>query len=148
MICKNNDQTCLFHCINTCRVPRMMLNTRPIGLVFKQHPRDPANVNSWKNMCDPYIQHNEEVGMCEQWRFKSVCLSAQFDQSLSLQPEDTLDAWLPIERPLKTLIRVVDGYTCKLVPFAGHHRNLTLKAAPIICSRWQLKILPLFKNNK
>ena len=40
---------------NTCRVPRMMLNTRPIGLVFKQHPRDPANVNAGKNMCDPYI---------------------------------------------------------------------------------------------
>ena len=20
-ICKNNDQTCLFHCINTCQVP-------------------------------------------------------------------------------------------------------------------------------
>ena len=32
----------------------MMLNTRPIGLVFKQHPRDPANVNACKNMCDPY----------------------------------------------------------------------------------------------
>ena len=32
----------------------MMLNTRPIGLVFKQHPRDPANVNAWKNMCDPF----------------------------------------------------------------------------------------------
>ena len=34
----------------------MMLNTRPIGLVFKQHPRDPANVNEKKkNMCDPHI---------------------------------------------------------------------------------------------
>ena len=33
----------------------MLLNTRPIGLVIKQHPRDPANVNAWKNMCDPYI---------------------------------------------------------------------------------------------
>ena len=43
-----------------CRVPRMMLNTRPIGLVFKQHPRDPANVNAWKNMCDPYT--NVRVG--------------------------------------------------------------------------------------
>ena len=31
------------------------LNTRPIGRVFKQHPRDPANVNAWKNMCNPYI---------------------------------------------------------------------------------------------
>ena len=52
-----NDHTCLFHCNNTCRVPRMMLNTRPIGLVFKQHPRDPANVNAWKNMCDPYSMY-------------------------------------------------------------------------------------------
>ena len=31
------------------------LNTGPNGLVFKQLPRDPANVNAWKNMCDPYI---------------------------------------------------------------------------------------------
>ena len=23
-ICKNKDHTCLFHCINTCWVPRMM----------------------------------------------------------------------------------------------------------------------------
>ena len=23
-ICKNKDHTCLFHCINTCRFPRMM----------------------------------------------------------------------------------------------------------------------------
>ena len=33
------------------------LNTRPSGLVFRQLPRDPSNVNAWKNMCDPYI-HN------------------------------------------------------------------------------------------
>ena len=31
------------------------LNTRPISFVFKQHPRDLANVNALKNMCDPYI---------------------------------------------------------------------------------------------
>ena len=30
------------------------LNTRPNGFVFKQLPRDPANVNAWKNMCAPY----------------------------------------------------------------------------------------------
>ena len=30
------------------------LKTRPLGLVFKQLPRDPANVNARKNMCDPY----------------------------------------------------------------------------------------------
>ena len=31
------------------------LKTGPVGLMFKQHPWDPANVNAWKNMCDPYI---------------------------------------------------------------------------------------------
>ena len=31
------------------------LNSRPNGLMFKQLPRDPANINAWKNMCDPYI---------------------------------------------------------------------------------------------
>ena len=31
------------------------LNTHPNGLVFKHLPRDPANVNGCKNMCDPYI---------------------------------------------------------------------------------------------
>ena len=36
-ICKNNDHTCLFHCINTYRVPRTM---------FEQLPRDTANVNA------------------------------------------------------------------------------------------------------
>ena len=30
------------------------LNTRPNSLMFKQLPLDPANVNAWKNMCDPY----------------------------------------------------------------------------------------------
>ena len=37
--CKNNDHTCV----------------RPKGLVFKQRPRDPAKLNAWKNMRDPYI---------------------------------------------------------------------------------------------
>ena len=27
------------------------------GIVFKQLPRDPANVNAWKNMYDPYNLH-------------------------------------------------------------------------------------------
>ena len=31
------------------------LNTRPIGLAFKQHPRDLANVNAWKNMWSLYL---------------------------------------------------------------------------------------------
>ena len=36
-ICKNNDHTCLFHCINTCQVPRTM---------FELLSQDPANVNA------------------------------------------------------------------------------------------------------
>ena len=34
------------------------LNTRPSGLMFKQLPLDPANVNAWKAMGDPYILLN------------------------------------------------------------------------------------------
>ena len=37
------------------------LNTRPSGLVFKQLPRDPANVNAWKNMCDPYNRSEWDI---------------------------------------------------------------------------------------
>ena len=33
------------------------LNTRPNGLVFKHLPLDPANVNAWKNICNPYNIH-------------------------------------------------------------------------------------------
>ena len=36
-------------------------NTRPISLVFKQHPRNPESVNAWKNMCDPYIHNDFET---------------------------------------------------------------------------------------
>ena len=38
-ICKNNNHTCLFHCINTLRTLVLCLTTRPDGLVFKQGPR-------------------------------------------------------------------------------------------------------------
>ena len=44
-VCEN-DHTCLFHCINTCRVPQTSLNSRPNGLLFKQLPLDSANVNA------------------------------------------------------------------------------------------------------
>ena len=33
----------------------MVLNTRPIGLVFKHHPWGPADVNAYKNLFDLYI---------------------------------------------------------------------------------------------
>ena len=36
-ICKNLDHTCLFHCINTCQVPREM---------FEHSACRPANVNA------------------------------------------------------------------------------------------------------
>ena len=52
------------------------------------------------------IQYKVLVSMKIQWRFKSVWGSTQSDQSLSFLPEETLDSWLPIERPSKTLIRL------------------------------------------
>ena len=63
--CKNNDQTYLFQCINICRVPRKKFNIRPSSLMFKQLPRDPANVNAWKNMFEPYIQYWDSVQVCD-----------------------------------------------------------------------------------
>ena len=76
-MCSNNDHTCLFHCINTCWVPRKLLKHEAVsrgsclnmrlfprklfeheavpeeavwtrGLMFKQLPLDPLNVNAWK----------------------------------------------------------------------------------------------------
>ena len=44
-----------FHALAIARPLRRCLNTWPNGLVFKQLPWDLANVNVWKNMCDPYI---------------------------------------------------------------------------------------------
>ena len=35
------------------------LKTQPYGLVFKQLPQNPANVNAWKNMCDTYTLYQE-----------------------------------------------------------------------------------------
>ena len=47
------------------------LNTRPSGLVFKQLPQDPANVNAWKNMCDPY-NHLIQPFKCQSWLHQST----------------------------------------------------------------------------
>ena len=47
----------------------MMLNTRPIGLMFKQHPRDPANVNcglyiadQTEHLADVFVRENVAYG--------------------------------------------------------------------------------------
>ena len=45
-ICKNNDHTCFFIALTLAGSLGRCLNTRPNGLVFKQLPRDPANVNA------------------------------------------------------------------------------------------------------
>ena len=34
-------------------------------LVFKQLPRDQANVNAWKNMCDPYIKGYDQTALTQ-----------------------------------------------------------------------------------
>ena len=52
------------------------------------------------------IQKKRQVGMRIQRRFKSASASAQSDQCLRLRTEETLHSWLPIECPLKTLIRL------------------------------------------
>ena len=68
-ICKNNDHTCLFHCINTYGVPRTMIEHEAewpsvqtassgpgqFGLVLKHRLRDPANVKGNGNPDDYYV---------------------------------------------------------------------------------------------
>ena len=51
-ICKNNDHTCLFHCINTCRVPRTMFEHEAGSNSFLGTRQ---MLMHEKNMCDPYI---------------------------------------------------------------------------------------------
>ena len=52
-------------------------NTRPSGFVFKQLPRDPANVNAWKTMSDPILCQrcvSDIEAMLNRHCFKVVCL--------------------------------------------------------------------------
>ena len=44
-ICKNNNRTC-FIALTLAGSLSRCLNTRPYSLMFKQLPRDPANVNA------------------------------------------------------------------------------------------------------
>ena len=52
---KNRDHTCLFHCINICRVPQKMFEHLACSSMFKQLPQDLANVNAWKNVWSLYL---------------------------------------------------------------------------------------------
>ena len=45
----------IYQYINVCPVPREMLKTEAYGHGFQHLPRDPANVNAWTTMFDPYI---------------------------------------------------------------------------------------------
>ena len=56
-LCKNKVHPWLFIAITFAGSLRRYFNTRPVGSVFKQLPRDPANVNAWKTMGDPYIKN-------------------------------------------------------------------------------------------
>ena len=40
-----------FIALTLARSLKRCFNNLPISLVFKQHPRDPANVNAWKKTC-------------------------------------------------------------------------------------------------
>ena len=75
-------------------------------------------------------------------------IRAPSDQSLSFQPKET-DPLLAIECPSKTLVRVVNGRTCQLVPLAGNQLNwyscrVTQKYIPLSC--WT-SIYPFFENS-
>ena len=46
-----------FHALTFAGSRGCCLNTRPIGRVFKHHPRDPASVNAMKQTCVIVILH-------------------------------------------------------------------------------------------
>ena len=101
-ICKNNNHTCLFHCIKHL-LPSpsgRCLNTRPNGIMLKQLPRDWATVKAWKNLCDPYI--NWSLGLMIEYSGISLCLDkliqVKFKKSwylmrLSIVKFCTADLW-------------------------------------------------------
>ena len=67
----------IFQYINVCPVPREMLKTEAYGLGFQHLPRDLANVNAWKTMFDPYIQHLLIIsaGLLWKWFIVTGCIS-------------------------------------------------------------------------
>ena len=79
---------------------RRCLNSRSIGLLFEQLPRDGASVNAWKIICDTYIlwhlilvysfwastRENLSSEVCEQYRHRPACAYAQSDQRLCNLP--------------------------------------------------------------
>ena len=48
----------VFKCISIRQVPWEVLKTDAFGLGFQHLQRDPANVNAWKTMFDPYIYYS------------------------------------------------------------------------------------------
>ena len=46
----------VFPCINIRQVLLEVLKNAAFGLGFQHLPRNPANVNAWKTMFDPYIR--------------------------------------------------------------------------------------------
>ena len=65
-ICKINDHTCMFNCTNTCRVPREMFEHKLNGLMFKQLPWDPANVNAGFSMTRIFVRFDAHLDQMTQ----------------------------------------------------------------------------------
>ena len=68
----------------------------------------------------PGIQHQVQDGMFVQWIFKPVCTPIQSDLKKcwtwrNVGPEEMLDPWLSIERPLKnSTVQMHDLFICQL----------------------------------
>ena len=54
-ICKNNDNTFCNIALTLAGSLRRCLNTRPNSLMFKQLPRDLANLSAWKKYVIPLL---------------------------------------------------------------------------------------------
>ena len=71
-----------FQRINIRQVPWEVLKTAAEGRGFQHLPRDLANVNAWKTMFDPYINHfSEKMTWQLMW---IVCLVDETHEMTSL----------------------------------------------------------------
>ena len=105
------------------------LNTQPNGLVFKQLPQDPANVNAWKNMCYSYIIS------CD---INCIFSAAFFDSHINkpmgklgfLKRNQNVDTWTAINTNGLTLI---DQQKCVSHCISTIYRKKNLPNLMFIC---------------
>ena len=130
----------------------MMLNTRPIGLMFKQHPRDAANVNAFKNMCDPYNKLDNLINRIPGWRllissFRARLQERMLNRSASLAMSTSILEALPGKLDIKRHSPCIFYITASLamsgkLDIKRHSPSILYISASLVMSASVLEALP------